>query len=50
MTYLLFIKRLDEMHTARERKANMLGGNIERPIFGPDQQHLRWSVFRALGQ
>lgn len=49
MTYLLFIKRLDEMHTAREKKANRLGGEIENPIFGPDQQHLRWSSFRQLG-
>lgn len=49
MTYLLFIKRLDELHTVREKKANRLGGAIERPIFGPEQQHLRWSVFREFG-
>ncbi len=45
-TYLLFIKRLDELHTAREAKANRLGRPIEDPIFGPDQQHLRWSRFK----
>ena len=28
ITYLLFIKRLDELHTAEEKKANRLG----RPI------------------
>lgn len=49
MTYLLFIKRLDELHTLREKKANRLGGAIERPVFGPDQQQLRWSVFREFG-
>jgi len=49
MTYLLFIKRLDELHTAKEKKANRLKQPIERPIFGPDQQHLRWSVFRQMG-
>src|SRR5699024_8102355 len=49
MTYLLFIKRLDELHTVREKKASRLGGAIERPIFGPQQQHLRWSIFRELG-
>ncbi|MES2884210.1 MAG: class I SAM-dependent DNA methyltransferase [Pseudomonadota bacterium] len=49
MTYLLFIKRLDELHTAKEKKANRLKQPIERPIFGDDQQNLRWSVFRQLG-
>ncbi|QOW20222.1 SAM-dependent DNA methyltransferase [Lysobacter ciconiae] len=49
MTYLLFIKRLDELHTVKEKKANRLNRPIENPIFGADQQHLRWSVFRQLG-
>ena len=49
MTYLLFIKRLDELHTVQEKKANRLKRPIERPVFGPDQQHLRWSSFRQLG-
>lgn len=49
MTYLLFIKRLDELHTAREKKANRLGRPIENGVFGPHQQKLRWSVFRQLG-
>jgi type I restriction enzyme M protein len=35
MTYLLFIKRLDEIHTLREKKANRLGESIENPLFGP---------------
>lgn len=33
LTYLLFIKRLDELHTIRERKANRLGQAIEDPVF-----------------
>ncbi|PBS13836.1 DNA methyltransferase [Lysobacteraceae bacterium NML93-0792] len=49
MTYLLFIKRLDELHTVREKKAHRLKRPIENPVFAPDQQHLRWSVFRQLG-
>ncbi len=49
MTYLLFIKRLDELHTAREKKANRLKREIEDPIFNSKQQKLRWSVFRQLG-
>ena len=35
LTYLLFIKRLDEIHTRAENKANTLGQPIENPIF-PD--------------
>ncbi|ABQ26285.1 type I restriction-modification system subunit M [Geotalea uraniireducens] len=46
MSYLLFIKRLDDLHTAKEKKANRLGKPIEEPIFGPKQDHLRWSRFR----
>ena len=49
MTYLLFIKRLDELHTLREKQANRLGGPIKKPIFASDQQELRWSVFREFG-
>lgn len=49
MTYLLFIKRLDELHTVQEKKASRLGRPIEKPVFGPNQQTLRWSVFRQLG-
>ncbi|MGN6227634.1 MAG: type I restriction-modification system subunit M, partial [Dyella sp.] len=49
MTYLLFIKRLDELHTAREKKANRLKQPIENPIFNRNQQKLRWSHFKDLG-
>lgn len=49
LTYLLFIKRLDELHTVRESKANRTGKPIERPIFTPDQDGLRWSCFKELG-
>jgi len=46
LTYLLFIKRLDELHTLKERKAARLGQGIEEPIFGEDQERLRWSRFK----
>lgn len=46
ITYLLFIKRLDDLHTAKEKKANILNKPIEAPIFGEDQQELRWSQFK----
>ena len=46
LTYLLFIKRLDELHTLRERKAARTGMPIERPVFTDEQKHLRWSRFK----
>ena len=33
LTYLLFIKRLDELHTLKERKAARTGKPIEEPVF-----------------
>lgn len=51
ITYLLFVKRLDELHTAREKKANLLKKDIEAPIYlnSEDEQRLRWSRFKDLG-
>ena len=42
LTYLLFIKRLDELHTLEENKAARTGKPIREPIFAPDQDYLRW--------
>lgn len=49
MTYLLFIKRLDELQTVKERKANRTKRPVEGPIFNSRQQKLRWSKFKSLG-
>jgi type I restriction enzyme M protein len=46
LTYLLFIKRLDELHTLKERKAARTGEPMESPVFSPEQSHLRWSRFK----
>jgi type I restriction enzyme M protein len=49
LTYLLFLKRLDELHTLREKKAVRLGKPIEEPIFPPGDEKLqkaRWSKFK----
>ena len=46
LSYLLFIRRLDEVHTAREKRATRLDRSLDDPIFGPDQQDLRWSRFK----
>lgn len=49
LTYLLFIKRLDDIQTLKENKANRTGKPVENPIFTPEQRNLRWSVFKELG-
>ena len=46
LTYLLFIKRLDELQTLKEAKAARTSKPIEDPIFSKDQDHLRWSRFK----
>ena len=46
LTYLLFIKRLDELQTLAENKANHTGKPIQAPVFADDQQHLRWTRFK----
>ena len=46
LTYLLFIKRLDELHTLKERMSARTGRPIEDPIFRSDQENLRWSRFK----
>ena len=46
LTYLLFMKRLDELHTLKERKAARTATPIQEPVFGVDQDRLRWSRFK----
>jgi type I restriction enzyme M protein len=53
ITYLLFMRRLDEIQELEERKAARTGKPIERVIFpkgkdgkGTPYQHLRWSKFK----
>ena len=48
LTYLLFIKGLDELHTRKEQKAERFGNLIEEPVFAADQYALRWSRFKEL--
>lgn len=45
ITYLLFIRRLDDLNTLAEKKARRTG-NAEGILFGPEEQDLRWSVFK----
>jgi type I restriction enzyme M protein len=55
ITYLLFLRRLDDLHTLEENKAARLGGPIERRVFpegndpaGRPYEDLRWSRFKNL--
>lgn len=54
ITYLLFIRRLDELHTLEENRANRTGKPMERRIFpeGKDPgkrlyADLRWKYFQS---
>jgi type I restriction enzyme M protein len=53
ITYLLFLRRLDDLHTVEENKARRLGAPMERRIYpegvndkGRDYNALRWSRFK----
>ena len=53
ITYLLFLRRLDDLHTLEENKSVRLSKPMERRIFpegndakGRDYNDLRWSRFR----
>ena len=57
ITYLLFLRRLDDLHTLEENKANRLKRPIERRVFpqgkddigkggGRNYDDLRWSHFK----
>ncbi|QHK21102.1 hypothetical protein GU243_16835 [Pseudarthrobacter psychrotolerans] len=53
ITYLLFLKRLDERQTLEEKRSNMLGQPIQNPVFpegndpmGRPYADLRWSRFK----
>lgn len=48
ISYLLFIKRLDDLELVKERKARRLGQPVKNSRFSEDQQKLRWSYFKNL--
>ena len=48
ITYLLFLRRLDDLQKRAESQARYAGsGVIEDPKFLPGQDHLRWSRFKT---
>src|SRR5690625_419516 len=48
LTYLLFIKGLDDQQSREERKAERTGEPIENPVFSENQGHLRWKSLKQL--
>ena len=49
LTYLLFIKGLDDEQARKEKKAERTGDPIENPTFSDDEEHLRWRNLKELG-
>lgn len=45
---MLFIRRLDELQTQKEQKANLLKQEIEDPLFLSGEYDLRWSRFKDM--
>lgn len=46
ISYLLFIKQLDEKQLTKEKGARRLGGEVKNPIFRQGQERCRWSQFK----
>ncbi|WP_375585929.1 N-6 DNA methylase [Cyclobacterium xiamenense] len=46
LTYLIFIRRIDEMETLEEKKANQMGIDKQLEFFTAEQQKFRWSHFK----
>ena len=47
ITYLIFIRRLDDLQTAKENRATRTHQAVENPIYAEDEQQLRWSGSRT---
>jgi type I restriction enzyme M protein len=46
ITYLVFVRRLDDLQTLAEKKARTTGTAPERTIFSSQEQDLRWHSFK----
>lgn len=49
ITYLMFIKILDDNELKKESNAALLDAPVANPTFDPDHQNCRWSRFRNMG-
>lgn len=45
-TFLLFLRRIDERQLLEEKKANMIGGKVESPLYDDAHKLFRWNVFK----
>ncbi len=45
-TYLLFLRRLDERQQLEEKKANLIGTEVENPIYKPVYKSCAGTVLR----
>jgi len=45
-TFLLFLRRLDERQLLEEKKANMVGGAVKKPIYDEVHTKFRWNKFK----
>lgn len=48
ISYLLFIKRLDDLELGKESKAQRLGKEVSDPLFSNETKTCRWSYFKNL--
>jgi type I restriction enzyme M protein len=48
LTYLLFIKGLDDQQLKAEKKAERTGKPVQNPSFTKEQEHLRWRNLKQL--
>ncbi|MFB8004786.1 N-6 DNA methylase [Nocardia sp. NPDC056000] len=48
ITYLMFLRRLDDIQASKENKASRTGQFIDRPIYLDETDHLRWSKLKNL--
>ena len=46
LTYLMFVKILDDNEVRRESNAALLGVEVDDPVFDEGHQNCRWHVFR----
>ena len=46
MTYLIFLRRLDEQQALEEKKANIAGIPLQRVIYTDAHETFRWSSFK----
>lgn len=45
-TYLLFIRRMDELQLLAEKKANFTDAPVDKSLYTDGQRRLRWHVFK----